>query len=236
MRSRSVWYEMNQFLDQHLSPVVKWLILINTAVIVISTILLPLAGMRVLATFMHLFGQQPYLSIGHGMIWQFVTYMFIHLGPFHFLVNMIVLWFFGPRLEYRWGSHGFLKFYFIVGIGAGVFHALVSLAIGQAHYQIFGASGALYGVLLAYALYWPDDVVLVWGVFPVKVKVLVAVFFLMTFLGSFSPMAYGNISHLTHLGGLVVAFFYLKGGDIFRRRRFVRFSQRSRFDDLSRKS
>ena len=104
--------------------------------------------------------------------------------------------------------------------------------VGRGYYQIFGASGAIYGILLAYALYWPDDVVLVWGVFPVKVKVLVVVFMFLTFLGSFSPVAQGNISHLTHLGGLVVAFLYLRGRDIFRRT--LRPSRRSRFKDLFR--
>ncbi len=230
MRSRGAWYEMNQFLDYHLSPVVKWLILINTVVLVLSMIILPIAG--VYGPFMFIFGQRPDLSISRGMIWQFVTYMFIHLGPLHFLFNMIVLWFFGPRLEHRWGSQGFLKFYFIVGIGAGIFHALISLIIGKGYYQIFGASGAIYGILLAYALYWPDDIVLVWGVFPVKVKVLVAVFIFLTFLGSASPVAQGNISHLTHLGGLAVAFLYLKRGDIFRRS--SRGSRRSRFKNLFR--
>jgi membrane associated rhomboid family serine protease len=158
--------------------------------------------------------------------------MFIHLGPFHFLINMMVLWFFGPRLEYRWGSQKFLIFYFVVGIGAGIFHALVSLAVGKGHYQIFGASGAIYGILLAYGLYWPDDIVLVWGVFPVKVKVLVAVSMFFTFLGSFSPVASSKISHLTHLGGLVVAFLYLRGKDIIGRA--SRVPRRSRFQDLFR--
>ena len=181
MRSRGTTYELNRFLDSHLSPVVKWLIIINTVVLVLYMIIIPIASKRAFYWLMHILGQQPNLSILHGMIWQFVTYMFIHLGPFHFLTNMIVLWFFGPRLEHRWGSQEFLKFYFIVGIGAGIFHALISLTIGKGYYQIFGASGAIYGVLLAYALYWPDDIVLVWGVFPVKVKVLVAVFIFLTF-------------------------------------------------------
>jgi len=232
MRSRGAWYEMNQFLDYHLSPVVKWLILINTVVLVLYMIIIPIASKRAFYWLMHILGQQPNLSILHGMIWQFVTYMFIHLGPLHFLFNMIVLWFFGPRLEHRWGSQEFLKFYFIVGIGAGIFHALISLIIGKGYYQIFGASGAIYGILVAYLLYWPDDTVLVWGVFPVKVKVLVAVFIFFTFLGSFSPVAQDNISHLTHLGGLAVAFLYLKRGDIFRRP--SRGSRRSRFKNLFR--
>ena len=229
MRSRGAWYEMNQFLDYHLSSVVKWLILINTVVLVLYMIIIPIASKRAFYWLMYILGQQPNLSILHGMIWQFVTYMFIHLGPLHFLFNMIVLWFFGPRLEHRWGSQGFLKFYFVVGIGAGIFHALVSLMVGRGYYQIFGASGAIYGILLAYALYWPDDIVLVWGVFPVKVKVLVVVLMFVTFLGSSPAGAYDNISHLTHLGGLVVAFLYLRGRDIFRRT-----SRHSRFKNLFR--
>ena len=110
MRSRGAWYEMNQFLDYHLSPAVKWLIIINTVVLVLYMIIIPIASKRAFYWLMYILGQQPNLSILHGMIWQFVTYMFIHLGSLHFLFNMIVLWFFGPRLEHRWGSQGFLKF------------------------------------------------------------------------------------------------------------------------------
>ena len=88
MRSRGTWYEMNRFLDTHLSPMVKWLIIINTVMLVLYMIIIPIASRSAFNWFMQIFGQQPNLSILHGMVWQFVTYMFIHLGPFHFLVNM----------------------------------------------------------------------------------------------------------------------------------------------------
>ena len=140
-------------------------------------------------------------------IWQLVTYLFVHGGFMHILFNMFMLWMFGTELEYEWGTKEFLKFYFISGIGAGLFITLLS------PYPTIGASGAIFGVMVAYALRYPDRMVYIYFLFPVKVKyfmlALVGFQFLM-FVGS----AYGTISYVGHLGGAVVGYVYLKYGHL----------------------
>jgi membrane associated rhomboid family serine protease len=108
-------------------------------------------------------------------VWQLATYMFIHAGVFHLLFNMLVLWMIGTELERMWGMRYFLKFYFVTGIGAGALTVLISLlpfgfAATLYHAVIIGASGAIFGLLLAYALYFPDRLIYMYFLFPIKVK------------------------------------------------------------------
>lgn len=135
--------------------------------------------------------------------WTLLTYMFMHGGVLHLLFNMIGLFFFGPVLEERWGSREFLKFYLIAGLGG----ALLSFLFPGA--PIVGASGAIYGLLLAYAYYWPDNQIYIYGILPVKAKWLVGG--LIT-LGLVQAVFGGGtgIAHLAHLGGAGAAFLYLK--------------------------
>ncbi|MEX2571392.1 MAG: rhomboid family intramembrane serine protease [Gemmatimonadota bacterium] len=136
-------------------------------------------------------------------VWTPVTYMFVHLGVFHLLFNMLVLFFFGPPLEERWGSREFVKFYFIAGLGG----ALLSLVFPS--YSIAGASGAVYGVMVAFAMFWPENPIYIWGIFPVKAKWLVG---FLVGLSLFYAVGGGQsgIAHLAHLGGAIAAFAYLK--------------------------
>src|SRR4029450_9912643 len=106
-------------------------------------------------------GMHPAFVVRYGWIWQLATYMFLHGGVFHILFNMLALWMFGAELERIWGTRYFLKFYFVTGAGAGLLTVLFSLLpFGFARQLygsvIIGASGAIYGLLLAYALYFPD--------------------------------------------------------------------------------
>lgn len=135
--------------------------------------------------------------------WGLVTYMFLHSGFMHLAMNMLVLFFFGPPLEGQWGEKEFLRFYFVAGLGGA---ALSFLFPGG---MIVGASGAIYGIMLAFAMNWPNAPIYVWGIFPVKAKWLVGFMFLMTVMSSFEPGSSGT-AHLAHLGGLVAAFIYLK--------------------------
>ena len=153
-------------------------------------------------------GLVPYLVFTPALIipqfWTVLTYMFVHVGGFfHLFFNMLALFFFGPPLEERWGGREFLKFYFIAGAGG----ALLSLAFP--YIAIGGASAAVYGVMVAFALYWPDNPIYIWGIFPVKAKWLVG---LLVGLSMFYAISGGQagVAHLAHLGGAIAAFVYLK--------------------------
>jgi len=144
-------------------------------------------------------------------VWQPATYMFLHGGVFHILFNMLALWMFGAELERIWGTRYFLKFYFVTGIGAGLVTVVLSLLPfgGQLqHVNIIGASGAIYGLLLAFAMYFPDRPILL-VVFPVPAKVAVTILGAIALFSSFSES--GGVANATHLSGLVVAYFFLKG-------------------------
>jgi membrane associated rhomboid family serine protease len=134
--------------------------------------------------------------------WTVVTYMFLHADIMHLLFNMLGLYFFGPRLEARLGGGRFLQLYFASGIAG----ALLSLATPGA--AILGASGATFGVFLGYAMHWPRERVLIWGILPVEARVLVIVMTLLALFGARSGA--GGVAHLAHLGGFVGGFLYLK--------------------------
>ena len=141
------------------------------------------------------------------MIWQPLTYMFIHGDFFHLFMNMFVLWMFGSEMESIWGSRGFLKYYFITGIGSGLIWLLLNLS--NPFSVLIGASGAIYGVLLAYGLMFPNRKVLIYFLFPIKVKYFVLLLGVIAFISSIGDTG-SNISHLTHLSGMLIGFIYLK--------------------------
>jgi membrane associated rhomboid family serine protease len=135
--------------------------------------------------------------------WGVGTYMFLHYDFWHLFLNMLVLFFFGPPLEDRWGSREFLKFYAICGLGGA------ALSFLFAGYSIVGASAAVYGIMLAFAMNWPDSPIYVFGIFPVKAKWLVAFLFLASVFSAFGSTG-GGVAHFAHLGGLAAGFLYLK--------------------------
>jgi membrane associated rhomboid family serine protease len=127
---------------------------------------------------------------------------------------MLALWMFGTELERIWGTRYFLKFYFVTGIGAGILTVLFSLLPFQVSAQLYGsivigASGAIYGLLLAYGLYFPNRPIYMYFVFPIPARVFVAIIGVLAFYMSFAG-AGGGIANATHLGGLLVAYLYLK--------------------------
>ena len=135
--------------------------------------------------------------------WTALTYMFLHGGVGHLVVNMIILFFFGPRLETRLGTRHFLGLYFLSGLAAaGVSWIFTPMA------RIVGASGAIFGILLGFARYWPRERLLIWGVFPMEARWLVALSVAFSLFGGFGGVG-GNIAHFAHLGGLVGGWAYL---------------------------
>jgi membrane associated rhomboid family serine protease len=130
--------------------------------------------------------------------WTLVTYMFLHGGFMHIIFNMLGLYFFGPRVEQRIGSGRFFALYMIAGITGGLLSFYTPMS------RIIGASGAVFGVLLAYARFWPRDQILIWGIIPVEVRWLVLIYTAISLLG-----LGGGVAHFAHLGGFLGAFLYL---------------------------
>lgn len=135
--------------------------------------------------------------------WTLVTYMFMHAGVSHILFNMLGLFFFGPRVEDELGGVRYLLLYFISGIMGAVLSFFFTPFV-----RIVGASGAIYGVFLAYAYFWPRDKIFIWGIIPIEARWLVVGMTGLSLFGGFGSE--GNIAHFAHLGGFVGAYVYLK--------------------------
>lgn len=177
-----------------LTPVVKKLLLANVAVF-FATLVYP--GLIDVLAFRpdRLFTQ----------FWGIFTYMFVHGSFGHLFMNMLVLFFFGPPLESRWGGKEFLRFWVVAALGGVV----LQFAFAGGGPGMVGASAACYGIMLAFAMNWPDAPIYIWGIFPVKAKWLVGIMAVAVLLSSFGG-AGGGIAHFAHLGGLVAGFIYLK--------------------------
>jgi membrane associated rhomboid family serine protease len=162
-------------------------------------------------------GLVPFLFLHELRLWQPVTYMFLHAGIFHILFNMLGLWLIGTELEQIWGTRYFVKFYFVTGVGAGlltVLFALLPFGFARQVYgsNIIGASGAIYGLLLAYALYFPNRPIYMYFLFPIPAKYFVLILGAIAFYSSLGTT--GGVANATHLGGLVVGYLFLKGTPI----------------------
>ena len=136
--------------------------------------------------------------------WTVITYMFLHGGMMHLVFNMLGLFFFGPRVEERLGSRSFVYLYLISGITG----ALLSLIMGPSA-AVLGASAAVFGVMLAFAWFWPEAPIHIWGIIPIKARTLVIITTVLSLWSGFGGVR-GNVAHFAHLGGYVGAFLYLK--------------------------
>jgi membrane associated rhomboid family serine protease len=176
------------------TPVVRLLLAITVGAFFLQMTLPGLADMLV-------FVPQP----GYIVVrpWTIVTYMFLHGGLTHIAFNMLALFFFGPRVEERIGSREFTILYFLSGIAG----ALLSFAFSSA--PIIGASAGVFGVTLAFAYYWPDAIIHVWGIIPVPARMMVILTTVMSLWAGFGGRG-GGIAHFAHLGGYVGAYLYLK--------------------------
>ena len=178
---------------------IKILVSVNFGIFLLQTIA------RTEGMFFPLFGLVPKLVWSEFMLWQPFTYLFFHGGIWHVLINMFVLWMFGSELERIWGKGHFLKFYFVTGVGAG----LVTMIFGlNSMTPIVGASGAVYGVLLAYGLTYPNRTVYLYGIIPIKSLWFVIGIGVIAFMSSFDNVS--QISHLTHLSGMMIGYLMLK--------------------------
>lgn len=189
-----------------LPPGVKWLLISNTAL----WLLYYFAVRSGFSEFFLHFGLVPAMVVKTLAIWQLFTYMFLH-DPFgfgHILFNMLTLWMFGKDLESVWGTRRFLKFYFLCGIGAGVCVVVANYLFGNPYTRTIGASGAIYGLLMAFGMTYPNTTVLFSFLFPIKAKYFVMIIGAIAFLSSFG--ANNGVSNVAHLGGMAFGYFYLK--------------------------
>jgi len=190
---------------QLFTDAIKFLISINCIIYVLQS----LAGKEDI--FFRLFGLVPNVFISDLMLWQPFTYMFFHapfysnVGISHILLNMLGLWVFGRELEQAWGKNKFLKYYFITGIGSGLITYLFQM---NSDNPVIGASGAVYGILLAYGISYPNRVLYIWGLIPVRSMWLVIIMGSIAFFGLLGKA--DGISHVTHISGMLVGYILLK--------------------------
>jgi membrane associated rhomboid family serine protease len=135
--------------------------------------------------------------------WTLVTYMFLHAGFAHLFFNMLALYFFGPRLEARLGGRRFIALYLISGVSGAL------LSIFTPFVAIVGASGAVFGVMLGFAHFWPREPIYIWGLLRIEARVLVVLMTALALFGAWSPGQSG-IAHFAHLGGFLGGFLYLR--------------------------
>ena len=194
-----------------ITPAVKMLIWANVGVFVAGVVIPPLGGLLI-----DLFGLRPQAVLGGLRIWQPFTYLFLHGGFTHILFNMLALWMFGSELERLWGTRYFLQYYLVTGGGAGVAMLVASLipsVFGEAMYvtPTIGASGAVYGVLMAFAIYYPTRPLYMFP-FPIPIQAKYFVMIIGGFVLFASINDTGGVAHMAHIGGPVVGYVYLKRG------------------------
>jgi rhomboid family protein len=182
------------------TPTVKALIIANVAVFLLQTLF-----DSSVVTF---FGLVPYLFWHKLYVWQILTYQFLHGGIFHILFNMLALWMFGCDLERRWGSRFFLKYYTICVAGGAILNVLL---VPDQIIPSIGASAGIYGILLAYGLTYPDRVIYLYFLFPLKMKHFVIIIGAISLYSSIAA-THSGIAHLAHLGGMGVGYCYLRWG------------------------
>jgi membrane associated rhomboid family serine protease len=182
----------------------------NTVFVLIGLNILVFLGEQI-------FGQwflTPYLAmipaaVLNGRVWTFVTYMFFHGGFSHIFFNMFALFIFGAQVERYIGSREFLLYYFVTGILAGIFSFGVYFFTGAYFIALMGASGAIFAVQLAYAVFFPQSIIYIWGIFPLRAPVMVLGFTALEIVMMITGLG-GNVAHVTHLAGFGFGWLYFR--------------------------
>ena len=205
-----------------ISPGVKNLIMINVAVYLVQLISANL-GNPYYGLVHTLFALTPQLIYENFFVWQIGSYMFLHsVGSFmHILFNMFALWMFGVQLEEQWGTKEFYRYYLFTGLVAGVTIFLWNLTFIDPRIPTLGASGAVFGILIAYALFFPDRYIYLNFLFPIKAKYLILIYGIIELV---TLPSQDGVSHIGHLGGMIAGYFYIRhryakygiGRDFFR--------------------
>jgi membrane associated rhomboid family serine protease len=184
--------------------VVKLLLIINVALFFLPALL----GIRQ-EDLIQQFGLVPGEVFLGGKIWQLFTYMFLHGSFFHVAFNMLMLWMFGSSVEHAWGSRDFSIYYTICGVGAALTQWGVDL-IWNSSAPMIGASGAVYGLMLAYALMYPDRIIMLGLIFPMKMRYFIWLLVGISLVSGLGRRAGDSVAHFAHLGGVLFGWLYLK--------------------------
>lgn len=225
---------------QILPPIIKNLIIINVILFLATVVLEKIAGINL----------NYYLALFHPKSvyfepWQFLTHLFMHGNFMHLFFNMFALWMFGNALENLMGPKRFLIFYFICGFGAAALHLAVfayelqpvvdiynALPPGQQALYLYdptfklnvptvGASGAVFGILFAFGYLFPNMLIYIYFLFPIKAKWFVAIYALLELFAGFQNRPGDNIAHFAHLGGMLFAFLLLRYWRMNHRNTFI---------------
>ncbi len=214
--------QMNFSMMAPMTPVVKALIIANVGIWLVFQLIIAMISERFFHVDLNLtwlFGLVPNNVITKFWLWELVTYMFLHsANPFHILFNMLLLWWLGGELEQRWGSKFFTTFYFVTGAGAAVLYTLAVLAHGLIFnptavwtIPVVGASGAIFGLMLAYGVIFGERVVYFMMLFPMRSKYFVMILGaveVVTLLNN--GIGGGDVANLAHVGGLISGFLFLR--------------------------
>jgi membrane associated rhomboid family serine protease len=196
-------------------PVIKNLLIINGVVFFLQLIInnLIIDGVPVWYLLNKWFALNPFSGTdvaGHPFnfqVWQLITYQFMHGGFGHIFFNMFALWMFGGSIEDVMGSKKFLIFYLLAGVSAGLFQLFITPLLSTSGAVTIGASGSIFGVLIAYAMFFPDNLIFLYFLIPVKAKYLIGFLVLIEFFAVDS--ASSDVAHLAHLGGALFGFLYI---------------------------
>jgi len=201
---------VNRYIPSNRFPVgLKWLLIVNVAVFVLSIL-----SDHIVGPFLANFALVPAEVVRQFAIWQLFTYMFLHAGFGHILWNMLALWMFGAEIERLWGAAKFLRFYFTCGVFAALTVVACAYVFGGTGVATVGSSGAIYGILVAYGLMFPDQSILFGFLIPMKSKYFVMIIGAIVFLQSYMAVAGGRgsgVAVMAHLGGLVGGYLLLRG-------------------------
>lgn len=211
-------YGQNRMMfSTQMTPVVKRLIVATVLVWFVGQVLLDSLIFKS-NFFMSFFSLRPG-DVGRGFVWQLGTYMFLHAPGeiWHVAFNMLMLWWFGSAMEQRWGSKFFLAYYLICGAGAGVIYVvggyiayfIFNAPLTSLMVPVVGASGAIFGIFLAYGIIFGERLIYIFGIFPMKAKVFVALLTAVQLVMLLSPGSHSGVAYLAHLGGVVTGYLFL---------------------------
>jgi membrane associated rhomboid family serine protease len=209
--------ETNEFFSRFMAPVTKRVFYVLAFSFIACFILAVLSRSVPAAAFLldHLYLLTPAQAVLQANVWQFVTYIFAHYDPFHLLMNVLVLFFFGSLVENRMGGRRYLWLMLLSGAAGGVLHTIAGFALGRPDVSLLGFSGAAYAILTAAVMYFPRMTVNLYFLFPVPMRVMAVFFGIMLGFSIMSDMLAGgvfggSVSHIAHLAGIFSAIVLIK--------------------------